>query len=38
MEEKFRHNCKNCIYLGSRDMNPYPHAQEYKEYWVEGIL
>lgn len=38
MKAKFQHNCEHCIYLGSRDINPYPPTDEDQEYWVDFYI
>lgn len=38
MKPIFKHECKNCIYLGSKDINPYPPTDIDKEWWVDFYI
>lgn len=38
MRPVWKHNCNRCIYLGSKDINPYPPMEKYQEYWVDFYI
>lgn len=38
MKPVWKHNCKNCIYLGSKDINPYLPVEENQEWWVDFYI
>lgn len=38
MKPVYKHNCKDCIYMGSKDLNPYPPTDENQEWWVDFYI